>query len=303
MCLHICRDDAFLVCPPQATWKGALVRHQLRHPTTTKAPFVDQIEDDVPRKKTEQYQQHQHQHQHYSRKQTTTGTDSSSSEQQERCPERAAWEQSWSRVRLGRPNFRDRVRVWQTIAELKRSGGRGRMGITNNEAWVALHESAGSALVAATRLSSEDYLLGRRLQEQNKNNVCEIPPYLSLDLASVLLVAPPRGGEPSPLLRRRRSSSLSLSSATRTSSEATDIIRGLPTKGEKGRSGGVGGTFECVKNIFYNVSTTTSTTTEGRKGRRSASSRREYSTAKYSTVQHSTAQYSTAQYRSLCKKQ
>lgn len=103
------------------------------------------------------------------------------SKQQDRCPERAAWEQSWGRVRRECPNFRDRVRVWQTIAELKRAGGRGRMGITNNEAYAALRDSSGSISVAATLLSNEEYLLGRRLQQQDERRVCdELPPYLSL---------------------------------------------------------------------------------------------------------------------------
>ena len=94
-----------------------------------------------------------------------------------RHPERVAWEQSWVRVRLGCPQFRDKVRIWQTIVELKISGGHEGMTIANNEAWAALCDSSGVVSAAATRLSSEDYLLGRRLEKK----VCEIPPYLSLN--------------------------------------------------------------------------------------------------------------------------
>lgn len=82
------------------------------------------------------------------------------------CSERIAWEKSWAAVRLGYPMFRDRVRVWQAILELKRLGDHGGIRITNSEAWTALHDSCGNTSAAATLLSSEEYLLGKRLQEQ-----------------------------------------------------------------------------------------------------------------------------------------
>ncbi|CAM9525215.1 unnamed protein product, partial [Laminaria digitata] len=228
----------------QAMWRGALQHQHHQH-------HHHHHQQHRHHQHHHHHHHHLHHHQHHqhqcSRKQATGAENPHPLEQQqERCPERAAWEQSWARVRLERPNFRDRVRVWQTISELKRSGGRGRMGVTNSEAWTALHESSGSALVAATRLSSEEYLLGRRLQEhKGKNNVCEVPEYLSLDLASVLLLA------------------AATPSCARTSSEARYAYRGLPTEGEQQRQrrggGGGGGTFECVSDIFYNVSTTTTT--------------------------------------------
>ena len=278
----------------QATCRGALVRHRLRHHPTT-APFAEQ-RTPTPHKKAQQQQQHHHHHQHQpcqqhqqrqcSRKKQT-GTSAPSEKLERRCPERAAWEQTWARVLLQRPNFRDRVRVWQTISELKRSGGTGRMGITNSEAWRALYESSGSALVAATMLSSEEYLLGRRLQEPQLCDV--IPSYLSLDRASlslggggggggrnsaelpsplhggsVGLSSPLRGsgvgGFFSPLRRRRRSSS---SPSTRTSAAKSTI--GLAREGGQGSDG----VFECISDMFYSVSTAP-TTTEGRKSSRSS---------------------------------
>lgn len=73
--------------------------------------------------------------------------------------------------------------MWQTIIEIKRSAGGceegGSTKITNNEAWAALSESSGVVSVAVTRLSSQDYILGKRLQDR-KNKPCEIPLFLSL---------------------------------------------------------------------------------------------------------------------------
>lgn len=158
------------------------------------------------------------------------------SKQHDRCPERAAWEQSWGRVRRGCPNFRDRVRVWQTIAELKRAGGRGRMGITNNEAYAALRDSSGSVSVAATLLSNEEYLLGRRLQQQDERRLFnEIPPCLSLAHA--------RHG--------------SAASAERPSSAGKLHSVRLPAMGGRDaeiRSGcGDVDIFECVSGLFYQI--------------------------------------------------
>lgn len=102
-------------------------------------------------------------------------------ERERRCSERTAWERSWARASLKRPNFRDRVRVWQAIVDLKRAGGSGRMEVTNSEAWAALCESSGSTSVARTFLSNEDARLGRRL----RGEVDEVPPYLRLDRAAV----------------------------------------------------------------------------------------------------------------------
>lgn len=164
-------------------------------------------------------------------------------EHAERCPERAAWEQSWAGVRLKCADFRDRVRVWQAIVELKKLGGRGRMGITNNEAWTALGDASGSTSVAATLLSSEEYLLGRRLQEQ----IREIPPYLSLDRASFApgsISSSPRQGTPFYSGRGR---------------SAEKRIQHQTSKEQ-----GTGDVFECASAIFYSAPRTI-TARQGRK--------------------------------------
>lgn len=144
-------------------WRGALLRQNLRQATMRLVERKEQPRESISRKKKKRL------------KNQATGN----LEQAGRCLERVAWEESWARVRLERPSYRDRVRVWQAIVELKRAGGKGKMGITNSEAWQALCDSSGSTSVAATRLASEEYVLGRRLQEQ----VLEIPSYLSLGRA------------------------------------------------------------------------------------------------------------------------
>lgn len=152
------------------------------------------------------------------------------SEPLNRCPERAEWEKSWARTRLGCPGFRDRFRVWQTIVELKRSGGRGKMGITNSEAWTALCDSSGSSSVAATLLSSEEHLLGGRLHEQ----VREIPPCLSLSrtaLADVDKAFPRHNGASSVEGKHRYGKK-----------RPQQQIRAEP---------GMGDVFECISMMFY----------------------------------------------------
>lgn len=168
-----------------------------------------------------------------------------------RCPERATWEKSWRRVRLKRPNFRDRIRVWQAIAELKRAGGRGRMGITNNEAWTALRDSSGSTSVAAALLANEEYLLGRRLQQQDdRRGLDEVPSYLSLLVydsgpnVEYSHLLPPGFASPA-----ARPSSTGIGHADRTP----------PTKGKEMGPGPVSDSdiFECVSGLFYKVLRTT----------------------------------------------
>lgn len=233
----------------QAIWRGALTRHKLRQEEANEEDFVEEICEDKNnlffrdnRKQRSERKKHQ-----------MPSSAEYSQKQHGRCPERAAWEQSWRRVRLERPNFRDRVRVWQSIAELKRAGGRGRMGITNNEAWTALRDSSGGTSVAAALLANEEYLLGRRLQQQDeRRGLDEVPSYLSL------LVHDGRPNvRPSPLLRRHV-----YSSVVRPSSPGMrHADRRPPTEGGEMGSGpgsGCGGIFECVSSLFYNVSRTNS---------------------------------------------
>ncbi|CAN0094604.1 unnamed protein product [Ectocarpus sp. 8 AP-2014] len=234
----------------QAIWRGALARHKLLgQEGPSDSPHEEENEDiNISF--------------HISKRQGSKGAKLATppslgriSEQQpnRRCPERAAWEQSWARVCLERPSFRDRVRVWQSIAELKRAGGRGRMGITNKEAWVALCQSSGSASVAATLLSNEEYLLGRRLQQQDGRwRLDEIPPYLSLDGGS--------GVSAGPLFRRTLPPSVA-----RPFSAGVRRCDRLPVM-EKGKKTGSGstsdfGVFNCVSSLFYDISRTATTTT------------------------------------------
>lgn len=130
------------------------------------------------------------------------------------------------------------------------------MGITNKEAWVALCQSSGSASVAATLLSNEEYLLGRRLQQQDERwQLDEIPSYLSLDGGP--------GVSAGPLFRRTL-----LPSAARPFSAGVRRCERLPMM-EKGKKSGSGstsdfGVFDCVSSLFYdnprNAATTTTTT-------------------------------------------
>lgn len=177
-------------------------------------------------------------------------------QQRERCPERVAWEQSWERVRLGRPSFRDRVRVWQSISELKRAGARGKMGITNDEAWVALHDSFGSASAAATLLSNEEYLLGRRLQQRDEQRgLNKVPPHLSLS-GDVRDVGQSSSGH-SPLARRP-----SFQSNARPCSLGTGDFsdRKRTTDAEPRSSCPKSNIFCCVSDLFYAPPKTTTKT-------------------------------------------
>jgi len=165
------------------------------------------------------------------------------SKQHDRCPERAAWEQSWGRVRRECPNFRDRVRVWQTIAELKRAGGRGRMGITNNEAYAALRDSSGSISVAATLLSNEEYLLGRRLLQQDERRLSdEIPPCLSLAHARHRSASSAERQSPAAKLNSRRS---------------FPTTAGREAGFRSNFGDGDGDIFECISGLFYQTPRTT----------------------------------------------
>lgn len=161
--------------------------------------------------------------------------------QAERSPARAAWEQSWARVRAQRPNFHDRVKVWQAIVELKRAGRQGKTGITNCEAWTALCDAAGSTSVAATFLSSEDYILGRRLQEQRQR----IPRFLSLHRAA--------------FNGNTRFSLCQGASCARETSEINYAQRG-PT-GEVPEMGDI---FECVSTLFYPCSVSRAMTADAK---------------------------------------
>ncbi|CAM9545857.1 unnamed protein product [Ectocarpus fasciculatus] len=233
----------------QAIWRGALARHKLlRHEGPSDSPHEDENEDSSISLRNSRRQ-------HSKGAKLTTPPPGRISEQQPngRCPERAAWEQSWARVCLERPSFRDRVRVWQSIAELKRAGGRGRMGITNKEAWVALCQSSGSASVAATLLANEEYLLGRRLQQQDERwRLDEIPPYLSLDGGP--------GVSAGPLFRRTVPTS-----AARPFSAGVRRCDRLPVM-EKDNKTGPGsisgfGVFDCVSSFFYDTPTRTAAST------------------------------------------
>ncbi|CAM9735997.1 unnamed protein product [Ectocarpus sp. 4 AP-2014] len=233
----------------QAIWRGALARHKLlRQEGPSDSPHEEENKDS-------NISFHNIKRQRSKGAKLSTPSSGRIDEQQpnRRCLERAAWEQSWARVCLERPSFRDRVRVWQSIAELKRAGGRGRMGITNKEAWVALCQSSGSASVAATLLSNEEYLLGRRLQQQDGRwRLDEIPPYLSLDGGP--------GATAGPIFRR----TLPPSVAGPFSAGARRCDR-LPVM-EKGKKMGSESTsdcsvFNCVSSLFYDVPRTSATTT------------------------------------------
>lgn len=85
-------------------------------------------------------------------------------------------------------DFRDRVRVWQAIAELKRSAGSGHPGstnISNEEAWIALTESSGNLSKAICLLLSEHRSPDRRLQEREV--VQEMSHPLSLDGTGIIM--------------------------------------------------------------------------------------------------------------------
>lgn len=147
--LHICSYF-------KANWRGALVRHTLRLQSPT---LVDSMHPSLPSKDPT------HNKSGTFSKNKPPGLHALEHPENQGCSERATWEQSWASIRFGCPTFRDRAKVWQAIVELKRAGGSGRMRIANNEAWTALHDSCGSTSMAATLLSSEEYLLGKRLQE------------------------------------------------------------------------------------------------------------------------------------------
>ncbi|CAM9205545.1 unnamed protein product [Ectocarpus sp. 6 AP-2014] len=233
----------------QAIWRGVLARHKL---------LRQEGPSDSPHEEENEYSNISF---HMSKRQRSKGPKLATpsvgriSEQQpnRRCPERAAWEQSWARVCLERPSFRDRVRVWQSIAELKRAGGRGRMGITNKEAWSALCQSSGSASVAAALLSNEEYLLGRRLQQQDGRwRLDEIPPYLRLDGGPVVSAGP--------LFRQTLPPSVA-----RPFSAGVRRCDRLPVM-EKGKKKGSGstsdiGVFNSVSSLFYDIPRTAATAT------------------------------------------
>lgn len=216
-CPPVCRDTR----TAKAIWRGAVARHKLRQEETVffeetgegrKALLRDTRKQRPKRKK----------------KQSPSGA-----QPHERCPERAAWEQSWRRVCRECPDFRDRVRVWQSIAELKRAGGRGKMGITNSEAYGALRDSSGIVSVAANLLSNEEYLLGRRLQkDKGRRGLHEVPPCLSLAYDDI------RSGMASP--------------GKRPSSAGTQHgLRGV------GVGHGSDDIFECIATLYCNVPRTT----------------------------------------------
>lgn len=241
MLCDLCSDGMDIL--NKARWRGSVTRHKMRR--HAEAVFLKADQKETPDYEDTYYCGNT------SGKTSRKGKQLNSAEHVERrCPERAAWEQSWARVCLKRASFRDRVRVWQAIVGLKRSGGRGRMGITNNEAWTALCDASGSTSVAATLLSSEEYLLGRRLQEQ----VREVPPYLSLDRASF-------------------SPSSTASSNPRQGNNTLFSVRGRSSSAGKKRiqcqtptEQGTGDIFECASAIFYNApKTRTTTPKQGRK--------------------------------------
>lgn len=104
-------------------------------------------------------------------------------------PRRDEWDRTWTNMHnnKGCADFRDRVRVWQAIAELKRSTGSGHPGstsISNEEAWIALIESSGSLSKATCLLSSEHRWPDKRLQERQ---VQEISHLLSLDGPGIII--------------------------------------------------------------------------------------------------------------------
>lgn len=200
----------------KAIWRGAVARHNLRQ---EEAVFLEEVSEgrNAPFRGTRKQRPKR------KKQQSPSGT-----QPHERCPERAAWEQSWRRVCRECPDFRDRVRVWQSIAELKRAGGRGRMGITNNEAYGALRDSSGIASVAANLLSNEEYLLGRRLhKEKGRRGLDEVPPFLSLAYDDV---------RP----RTVSSGKIPLSAGTQHGRREAGVRHG-------------GDIFDCISTLFYNV--------------------------------------------------
>ncbi|CAN0333964.1 unnamed protein product [Hapterophycus canaliculatus] len=119
------------------------------------------------------------------------------------------------------------------------------MGITNDEAWVALRDSSGSASAAATLLSNEEYLLGGRLQQHDElRDLNKVPPHLSLDIAARNVC---QSTSHNNLSRRAFSRSI-----TRTRSvETGDCGRKRTTEAGSGSSS-MGDIFCCVSDLFYN---------------------------------------------------
>lgn len=101
---------------------------------------------------------------------------------------RDEWDRTWTNMHKGCADFRDRVRVWQAIAELKRSAGSdhpGSTSISNEEAWTALIESSGSLSKAICLLLSDQRSPDRRLQERQV--VQEMSHALSLDGTEIIM--------------------------------------------------------------------------------------------------------------------
>lgn len=107
--------------------------------------------------------------------------------------------------------------------------------------------------MAAALLANEEYLLGRRLQQQDdRRGLDEVPSYLSL-----LVFDSVPDGRSSPLLRPGRSPHVMPSS---TGTRHADQIP--PTEGRvmgSGPGSGGGDVFECAASLFYNVSRTAKT--------------------------------------------
>lgn len=211
----------------KATWRGALVRRKLWH----RDPEISAAGESYKQKPRTQN--------------TATGNG--------RHPERVAWEQSWVRIRLGCPTFRDRVRMWQTILEIKRSAGGCEDGscteITNHEAWAALCESSGVVSVAVTRLSSLEYVLGKR--QDRKNKPCEIPSFLSLSRTA------PDGAN-----NRRPSPTTSANFRGEKSTVMKDhMLLQQPTAA--GKRTQIRDVFESISDIFYECNASDSTKKAG----------------------------------------
>ncbi|CAN0013636.1 unnamed protein product [Scytosiphon promiscuus] len=233
----------------QAICRGALTRQKIRRGEATKALIGnDQCKarsHEILRDITTRRFKH--------KRYKTRSPGGYPQQRHERCPERVAWEQSWEKVRLGRSGFRDRVRVWQSISELKRAGGRGRMRITNNEAWVALRDSSGSASAAAILLSNEEYLLGRRLQQRGElREPSKVPPHLSLDLAARHVC---RSASHSPSARQAY-----FRSRARPSSVGTDNCERNRTPKALRGSGSRENVFCCASDLFYDAPRSTTKT-------------------------------------------
>lgn len=219
----------------KATWRGALVRRKLwRHD-----PEISAAGESNKQKP---------------RTQNTASRRSEAPISNGRHPERVAWEQSWVRIRMGCPTFRDRVRMWQTIVEIKRSAGSCEDGssteITNNEAWAALCESSGVVSVAVTRLSSQDYILGKR--QDRKNKPCEIPSFLSLSRTA-----------PDGTNNRRPSPTTPANFREENSTVMKDhtLLLQLPTAA--GKMTQMRDVFESISDIFYECNASDSTKKAG----------------------------------------